>query len=173
MLNENFTIGQIVNTHGIKGQVKVYPYTDDLQRFKKYKKVDFNINGKLISNDVESVAIQNNMLIIKFKGIDSIEEANKLRNIYISINRAEANPLNDNEYYISDLIGLKVYDEDNSKYLGDIIDIIQTGSNDVYIVKDKSKDSEKEILLPAIEDVIKEINIKEGYIKVHLLEGLI
>lgn len=167
-MQDFFEIGQIVNTFGIKGMVKIYPYTEDVRRFEKLKKVYLVNQNSKKEYEIEEVKYHKNMVLAKFKGIDTVEQAENLRNSSIHIERKDATPLEEGCYYIADLIGLPVYTDEGEK-LGIIEDIFNTGSNDVYVVKDANK---KQILLPGIDEVIKEINIEEGKIIVHMLNGL-
>ncbi len=168
-MQQFFEIGQIVNTFGIKGMVKVVPYTDDIQRFDKLKKVYLVSKKEKKEYEVEEVKYQKNMVLIKFKGINSIEEAEELRNQYIQIPREDAINLEEGSYYIADLIGMKVITEEGEN-LGILEDIYNTGSNDIYVVKNELG---KQLLLPAIQDVIKKIDLEEEKMTVHLIEGLI
>ena len=152
-------IGQIVNTFGIKGMVKVVPYTDDIERFDDLKK----------EYEIQEVKYHKNMVLIKFKGIEKVEEAQNLRNSYLEIDRKDAKPLEEGVYYIVDLLGLEVYTEEG-KLLGKIDDIYNTGSNDIYVVKDNLG---KQVLLPAIKEVIKQVDLENKKIIVHILKGLI
>ena len=167
-MQEYFEIGQTVNTFGVKGMVKIYPYTDDITRFEKLKKVNLTGKNSKKEYEIEEVKYHKNMVLIKFKGVDTVEQAEELRNFYIQIERKDATPLEEGSYYIADLINLDVYTDEGEK-LGILEDIFNTGSNDVYVVKDLNG---KQILLPGIEDVIKEIDLKEGKILVHMLKGL-
>lgn len=160
---QKLEIGQIVNTFGIKGFVKIKPFTDDITRFENLK----NVYIKDKQYEIESVKYQKDMVLLKFKGIDKIEDAEYLRNCYLEINR-EDGILEEGAYYIVDLLGLEVI-TDTGKSLGKLDDIYNTGSNDIYVVKDELG---KQILLPAIKDVIKEIDIENKKITVHLLKGL-
>lgn len=165
----NLEIGQIVNTFGIKGFVKVNPFVDDISRFDDLKKVYIKKQKVLKELEVEEVKYHKNMVLVKFKGIDKVEEAETLRNSYLEVDRENAIDLQEGEYFIADLLGLEVI-TDEGKVLGKLEDIFNTGSNDIYVVKDELG---KQILLPAISEVIKEINIEDKKIVVHLLEGLI
>lgn len=165
----NLEIGQIVNTFGIKGFVKVNPFVDDISRFDDLKKVYIKKQKALKEFEVEEVKYHKNMVLVKFKGIDKVEEAENLRNSYLEVDRENAIDLEEGEYFIADLLGLDVI-TDEGKTLGKLEDIFNTGSNDIYVVKDEAG---KQILLPAISEVIKEINLEEKKILVHLLEGLI
>ena len=165
----NLEIGQIVNTFGIKGMVKVKPFTDDIRRFDELKTVYVEKNSTQTEYEIEEVKYHKDMVLIKFKGIDKVEQAEMLRNSYLTVSRDSVEKLEEGRYYIVDLLGLEVY-TDEQVLLGTLEDIFNTGSNDIYVVKDKQG---KQILLPAIQDVIKQIDIKNKKIIVHLLPGLI
>ena len=165
----NLEIGQIVNTFGIKGMVKVKPFTDDIRRFDELKTVYVEKNGNQTEYEIEEVKYHKDMVLIKFKGIDKVEQAEILRNSYLTVSRDSVEKLEEGRYYIVDLLGLEVY-TDEQVLLGTLEDIFNTGSNDIYVVKDKQG---KQILLPAIQDVIKQIDIENKKIIVHLLPGLI
>ena len=165
----NLEIGQIVNTFGIKGFVKVNPFVDDISRYDDLKKVYIKRNRELKELQVEEVKYHKNMVLLKLKGIDRVEDAELLRNSYLEVDRENAIELQEGEYFIADLLGLNVF-TDEGKELGKLDDIFNTGSNDIYVVKTEDG---KQILLPAISEVIKEINLEESKIVVHLLEGLI
>ena len=165
----NLEIGQIVNTFGIKGMVKVKPFTDDIRRFDELKTVYVEKNGSQTEYEIEEVKYHKDMVLIKFKGIDKVEQAEVLRNSYLTVSRDSVEKLEEGRYYIVDLLGLEVY-TDEQILLGTLEDIFNTGSNDIYVVKDKQG---KQILLPAIQDVIKQIDIENKKIIVHLLPGLI
>ena len=165
----NLEIGQIVNTFGIKGMVKVKPFTDDIRRFDELKTVYVEKNGNQTEYEIEEVKYHKDMVLIKFKGIDKVEQAEMLRNSYLTVSRDSVEKLEEGRYYIVDLLGLEVY-TDEQILLGTLEDIFNTGSNDIYVVKNKQG---KQILLPAIQDVIKQIDIENKKIIVHLLPGLI
>ena len=165
----NLEIGQIVNTFGIKGMVKVKPFTDDIRRFDELKTVYVEKNGNQTEYEIEEVKYHKDMVLIKFKGIDKVEQAEMLRNSYLTVSRDSIEKLEEGRYYIVDLLGLEVY-TDEQILLGTLEDIFNTGSNDIYVVKDKQG---KQILLPAIQDVIKQMDIENKKIIVHLLPGLI
>ena len=165
----NLEIGQIVNTFGIKGMVKVKPFTDDIRRFDELKTVYVEKNNNQTEYEIEEVKYHKDMVLIKFKGIDKVEQAEMLRNSYLTVSRDSVEKLEEGRYYIVDLLGLEVY-TDEQALLGTLEDIFNTGSNDIYVVKDKQG---KQILLPAIQDVIKQIDIENKKIIVHLLPGLI
>jgi 16S rRNA processing protein RimM len=168
-MKERLEVGQIVNTFGINGFVKVYPYVDDVSRFDNLKKVHIKSKKEEKELQIEDVKYQKNMVLVKFKGIDKIEDAEKLRNSYIEIDRADAIPLEEGQYFIADLLGLDVY-LDTGEKLGILDDIYNSGSSDIYVVKNELG---KQFLLPYIDDVVKQINLEEGKIIVHIIEGLI
>jgi len=168
-MEEYFEIGQIVNTNGLKGLLKVKPFTDDITRFENLDTIYIDINNKLVEFTIEDVKYIKNMVLLKLEGIDTIEQAEKYRNYYIKINRKDAEDLPEDTYYIVDLIDCEVYTDEKS-FLGKVVDVIQTGSNDVYVVK---QENGKEILLPAIADVVKDVDVTNKKIIVHLLKGLI
>ena len=162
-------IGQIVNTFGIKGQVKVAPFTDDIERFEELKKV-YIVNKKLRKEvEIENVKYHKNMVLLKFKCLDKIEDVEIFKNCYLEIDRKDGKPLDEGVYYIVDLLGLDVY-SDEDKHLGKVDDIYNTGSNDIYVVKDELG---KQILLPAIKEVIKSVDLENKKIMVHIIDGLL
>ena len=168
-MEEYFEIGQIVNTSGLKGEIKVKPFTDDITKFNNFKTIYISIKKELKEFEIEHVRFSKNMVFLKLKGIDTVEDAENYRNLYIKRKRDKDEKLEEDTYYIVDLLGCKVY-TDEQKELGEVVDVFSTGSNDVYVVKDELG---KQVLLPAIKDVIKNVDIENRTIIVHLLEGLI
>ena len=168
-MKERLEVGQIVNTFGIKGFVKIYPYVDDIRRFDDLKNVHIKLKKQETELEIEEVKYQKNMVLVKFKGIETVEAAEKLRNAFVEIDRKDAIPLEEGEYFIADLLGLDVF-VDTGEKLGILDDIFNTGSNDIYVVKNELG---KSILLPRIKEVFKEIDVKNKKIIVHLIEGLI
>lgn len=169
-MQDYFEIGQIVNTSGLKGLVKANLFTDEMTKIEKFKKVLIEKNKKLTEYEIEEVKYHKNQVLIKFKGIDDIDKAETLRNCFIKVSREEEPELPEDTYYIVDLIGLDVY-LDSGEKLGTLKEVfpVQSGNHDVYVIETEGKD----ILLPAIGDVIKEIDIKNKKMVVHLLEGLV
>jgi 16S rRNA processing protein RimM len=167
---EYIEIGQIVNTQGLKGEVKVMPFTDDINRFDDLEKIYVEINSSKQLLEIEKVRYVKNMVILKFKGKDRIEDIEKYKGKYIFIDETDKLELPDDTFYISDLIGLEVIDNSNNNSIGKIVDVFSTGSNDVYVVK--SEDG-KEILLPAIKQVINNIDLINKKVIVNLIEGLL
>lgn len=168
-MEKYFEIGQIVNTSGLKGVIKVKPFTDDITKFNKLKNIYISIKNDLKEFKIEEVRINKNMVFLKLDGINTIEEAEKYRNCYLKIKRDKEEKLEEGSYYVVDIIGCNVY-TDKQEFLGEIIDIFSTGSNDVYVAQNKLG---KQILLPATKEVIKNIDIENKKIIVHLLEGLL
>lgn len=164
-------VGKIVNTHSLKGEVKVISSTDfEEERFKKGSKLLITRGNQLIREViVESYRNHKNFLLVKFEGIDSVEEAEKLKNLQIKIDSDEAGELEENEFYFHEIIGCQVFDE-NDRNLGEIIDILTPGANDVWVIKGENG---KEILIPYIEDVVKKIDITSKKVNIEVMEGLI
>ena len=167
-MNKYLELGQIVNVKGLKGEVKVNSFTDDNTKFERIPNVFLKQKGNLKEYSIEKVGYSKNQVIIKFKGVNTVEEAETLRNAYIVVDREIFGELPEGVYYIADLLGLDVYTEDGT-LLGKVDDIFSTGSNDVYVVKDELG---KQKLLPGIDEVIKQIDLKSGKIIVNLIEGL-
>ncbi len=162
-------IGQIVNTFGIKGMVKVKPFTDNIERFSNLEKIYIKNKSGQTEYKIQEVKYHKNMVLIKFEGIENPEQADLLRNSYLIVDRETEEPLEPGRYYIVDMIGLDVFIDDN-EYLGKLEDIYNTGSNDIYVVKNELG---KQVLLPAIEDVIKNIDMDNKKVIVHLIPGLV
>lgn len=169
MKQEYFEIGQIVNTFGIKGFVKIVPFTDDLERFEELESVFVVKQKQLIEMQIEEVKYHKNLVLVKFKGIEDINMAEKYKGCYIKIKRENARKLPKDTYFIADLIGIDVYDE-NGNLLGKVDDIFNNKSHDVYVIKD---DLGKQILLPSTKEVIKDVDVEKGKIIVHLIDGLV
>ena len=168
-MQKRLEVGQIVNTFGIKGEVKVMPFTDDITRFDDLEKVYVKTKKEEKLYKIQNVRYHKNMVLIKFENIETPEQAELIRNAFLEIDRENAIPLEEGTYYIADLIGMEVYSDDGNK-LGIVEDIYNTGANDIYVVKN---DLGKQILLPGIKEVIKEVNLDTEKITVHLIPGLI
>ena len=167
-MEKYFEIGQIVNTSGLKGVIKVKPFTDDITKFNNLKTIYIDLKNGLKSFEIEKVYFNKNMVFLKLKGIDTVEQAENYRNYYLKIERREET-LKENSYYIVDIEGCKVYTDDE-KFLGKVSEVFSTGSNDVYVVK---SDDGKQILLPAIKDVIISVDIENKKMVVRPMEGLL
>lgn len=168
MDNDLFRVGVIANTHGIRGEVKVYPTTDDVNRFDDLKNVILDTGKEKLELQVQGVKYFKNMVILKFKGIDNINEIEKYKGKDLLVTRENAVPLGKNEYYIADLIDMEVFDEEGKK-LGVLNDVMQTGANDVYVI---ILENGSELLLPNIDQCILDVNVEEKKMTVHVLEGL-
>lgn len=168
-MNKYLELGQIVNVKGLKGEIKVNPFTDDATKFERIKSIVVKSKNQNTEYEIEKVGYHKNQVILKLKGVDTIDDAEKLRNSYILVDRDVFGELPEGVYYLADLIGLDVYTEDESRFLGKVDDIFQTGSNDVYVVKDETG---KELYLPGIPDCIKKIDLENSKILVNLIKGL-
>lgn len=168
-MEDLFQVGIITSTHGVKGEVKVYPTTDDVKRFKKLKDIILDTGKEYVALELESVKFFKQMVILKFKGINSLNDVEKFRQKSLYVTRANAVRLRKDEYFIADLIGLKVIDEEN-KELGTLEDVMVTGANDVYVI---SLLNGKELLLPAIKQCILNVDMENQCMQVHVLDGLI
>lgn len=168
MENNMLEVGKIVNTHGLRGDVKVVAWMDYPEEFENLSTVWLKTRKELKKLTVSSVKYQKNNLIVKFKEFSDINEAEQYKNCVLYAEREELGELPDGVHYIVDLIGLEVVDESGEK-IGQIADVFNTGANDIYDVKREGK---KNLLLPVIDDVVKEIDIESGKVTVHVMEGL-
>ena len=169
MKQEYIEIGQIVNTFGIKGFVKVNPFTDDMQRFRELNYVFVVRNKELLKMQIEEVKYHKNVVLVKFKGVEDINMAEQYKGCYIRIKREDARKLPKDTYFIADLIGVSVFDE-NDNFLGKVNDIYNNKVHDIYVIKD---DLGKQILLPSTKEIIKQIDVENDRIVVHLIDGLV
>ena len=161
-------VGVISSTHGIRGEVKVFPTTDDPLRFKKLKKVLLDTGREQLELEVQSVKFFKQFVIVKFKGIDNINDIEKYKGKGLFVPREDAVPLDEDEYYIADLIGMEVFTEDGR--FGVVKEVMETGANEVYIV---DSDDHGEVLIPAIRQCVLDVNVEEKKMLVRLLDGLI
>ncbi len=168
-MDDRLRVGIITATHGIRGEVKVFPTTDDAGRFSELERVYADMGEVKVPLEIQSVKFFKQYAILKFNGIDNINEAEKYKGKDLLIDRKEAVPLEEDEYYIADLIGLKVYTEDGEN-IGVLKDVIRTGANDVYAVNSKKYG---EILIPAIKECILSVSIEEKRLDIHLMDGLL
>ena len=165
-------VGAITTTHGVGGAVKVFPTTDDAKRFKKLKHVFMDIGKnqqELKELEITQVKFFKNLVILKFKGFDSINDVEGWRGRPLYVTREQAVPCEEGEYFIADLIGLSVVSKEGEA-LGTITDVLQTGANDVYVV---SQPGRTDLLLPAILDCILEVDMENRSMTVHVLPGLL
>ena len=162
-------VGIITSTHGVRGEVKVYRTTDDPRRFRRLKEVVLDTGREKLNLEIEGVKFFKQFVILKFKGLDNINDIEKYRQKSLYVTRKNAVRLQRDEYFIADLIGLKVQDEDGTE-LGTVKDVIETGANDVYEVEMADGRS---LLLPAIKQCILNVDVENGMMQVHVLEGLL
>ena len=163
----HFKVGQIVNTQGLKGEVKVYTYTDDINRFDELDKFYLDKDRENAMN-VEKVRYKGNMVIMKIKGIDTVEEAQKLRNKFMYVSREESRDLEEGEYFIADMIGIKAYTVD-SDYVGELKEVLQYAANDVYVIKNE----DKEYLIPAMMKFVPTIDMENRKMIIDPIKGML
>ncbi len=163
-------VGGIANTHGIRGEVKVFPTTDDPKRFSSLKEVKLDTGKDYLDLEIEAVKYFKQFVILKFKGFDNINDIERYKGKQLYVTREHSVKLKEDEYFIADMIGLEVRDEDD-KTIAELVDVMQTGANDVYTIK--MLDDNSEILIPAIKECILDVNINKHYMKIHLMDGLI
>lgn len=168
-MEDMLKVGVITSTHGVRGEVKVFPTTDDPARFKRLKKVMLDTGKETIPLEVQGVRYFKQFVILKFKGIDNINDIEKYKKCPLLVSREDAVPLEEDEYFIADMIGMEVVTEDGEGF-GTLKDVLQTGANDVYVVTNIRGE---EILLPAIKECILKVDIKSRKMIVHLMDGLI
>lgn len=170
-METRFQVGVITSPHGVIGEVNVFPTTDDPKRFRRLKEVIL-VQGKNEKTvEIESVKFFKNMVILKLAGYDDRDSVEKLRQCSLFVPREKAVRLKEDEYFIADLMGLKVLDGDaEDAELGTLEDVMETGANDVYVIRLLDG---RELLLPAIKQCILEVNVEEGFVRVHVLDGLL
>ncbi len=168
-MEKQLQVGVISSTHGIRGEVKVFPTTNDAARFKQLKQVYLDTGKEQILLQIEHVKFFKQFAILKFKGINHINDIEKYRGKSLLVDREDAVALEEDEYYIADMIGMEVYTEEGSLF-GSLRDVMETGANDVYIISTKEHG---DVLIPAIRDCILDVNVEENRMTIHLMEGLI
>lgn len=161
-------VGVISSTHGIRGEVKVFPTTEDINRFKSLKEVILDTGKEYLNLEIQNVKFFKNMAILKFKGIDNINDIEKYKGKDLLVTRENALPLEEGEYYVYDVLGSSVVTEDG-KELGELKEILATGANDVYVVATPDR---KELLIPSIPQCILNVDVEQKVVTVHLLEGM-
>ena len=167
-MEDFFRVGVIANTHGIRGEVKIFPTTDDVKRFDYLKEAYIDAGKEKIKVEVSNVRYFKNLVIVKFKGIDNINDIERYKGKDLLVTRENALPLEEGEYYLADIIGANVYTEYGNLF-GSLEDVIETGANLVYSVQHEGK----EVLLPVIDDCVKEVNVEEKKVIVHIMKGLL
>lgn len=168
-MEERLQVGIISSTHGVRGEVKVFPTTDDVNRFKKLKEVILDTGRETKVLEIEGVKFFKQFAILKFKGIDTLNDVEKYRGQSLYVTRENAVKLKKDEYFIADLMGLRVLDEEGQE-IGVLKEVLETGANDVYII---TMNDGRELLLPAIKQCVLEVNVEEGFIRIHILDGLL
>lgn len=163
-------VGVISSTHGLRGEVKVFPTTDDAARFQTLKNVVLDTGREKLDLEIQSVRFFKQFVIVKFKGIDNINDIEKYKGKSLFVTRENAVELEEDEYYIGDLIGMEVYTDDSEERFGVLKDVMETGANEVYII---TSENHGEVLLPAINECILDIDVEAKKMKVHLMEGLL
>jgi len=167
-MDDLFIIGKIVNTVGVRGELKIFPTTDDPRRFDLLDTVRIQLRGDEFTKKILKVRYHKNLVMLMLDGVDNLEAADALRGGVIVVQRGDALPLNDNEYYLQDLVGMAVLDEDGVS-LGILADVIFTAANDVYVVR---RDGKKDLLIPAIAQCILKVDVETKQMVVHLLDKL-
>ena len=162
-------VGVITTTHGVRGEVKVYPTTDEPERFLELDYVLLDTGRELRKLEIKNVKFFKNLVILKFKGVDNINDIEKYKGRDLWIPREEGQELEEDEYYIADLLGMSVVLEDGQEF-GTLKDVMETGANDVYII-DSAEHGE--VLLPAIKECILDVGLEKNVMTIHLMKGLI
>ena len=168
-MEKQLQVGVISSTHGVRGEVKVFPTTDDVTRFTQLKKVYLETGREMLPLEIQNVKFFKQFAILKFKGIDNINDIEKYRGKSLMIDREDAVDLDEDEYFIADMIGMKVCTEDGSEF-GTLKDVMETGANDVYIIDSLEHG---EVLIPAIRECILDVDMDEERMTIHLMEGLV
>ena len=168
-MEELLQVGVITSTHGVRGEVKVYPTTDDATRFKQLKHVLLDTGKETLPLEIQGVKFFKQFVILKFKGIDNINDIEKYKRCPILVERCDAVELEEDEYFIADMIGMAVETEEGKEF-GTLKDVIETGANDVYVI---DSIEHGEVLVQAIKECILNVNIEECRMKIHLMDGLV
>lgn len=168
-MEEYLQVGVIASTHGIRGEVKVFPTTDDAKRFQNCKQLLLDTGKERMELEVEGIKYFKQFVILKFKGIDSINDVECYKGKSLLVTRENAVKLRKGEYFIADLIGLIVCNEAGEK-IGVLEDVLQTGANDVYNIR---LSDGRELLLPAIRECVLEVDVENRWMKIHIMEGLL
>ena len=162
-------VGVITSTHGVRGEVKVFPTTDDARRFKRLKEVILDTGKEQITLEIEGVKFFKQFVILKFKGLDNINDVEKYRQKSLYVTRKNAVRLSKDEYFVADLMGLRVQNEEGED-IGVLREVMETGANDVYVI---DLADGRELLLPAIKQCVLNVDIEAGFVQVHILNGLL
>ena len=168
-MDEFIKVGIITSTHGLRGEVKVFPTTDDAKRFLDLEEIILDTGKGKRQLVIERVRFFKNMVILKFKGIDTIDDVQKFRQKELLVTRDQAVPLKEDEYFIADLIGLLAL-SDEGEDLGTLAGVMQSAANDVYVIRKPGAD---DLLIPAIRECILDVDIEGGQMRIHVMDGLI
>ena len=168
-MEELLQVGVITSTHGVRGEVKVFPTTDDAARFKQLKHVLLDTGREMKPLEIQGVKFFKQFVILKFKGIDNINDIERYKRCPLLVERKDAVELKEDEYFIADMIGIQVETEDGEVF-GTLKDVMETGANDVYVI---DTEEHGEVLVPAIKECILDVDMESGIITVHLMNGLI
>ena len=168
-MEELLQVGVITQTHGIRGEVKVFPTTDDAARFQELRQVLLDTGKETLPLEIENVKFFKQFVILKFKGYDNINDVERYKRCPLLVERSEAVPLEEDEYYITDMIGIQVTTDEGEDF-GVLKDVMATGANDVYVIDHPSAG---EVLVPAIKECILEVDIPGRKMKIHVMDGLI
>ena len=165
-MEDMLQVGVITQTHGVRGEVKVFPTTDDVNRFKKLKQVILDTGKETMPLEIQSVKFFKQFVILKFKGIDNINDIEKYKRCSLYVTREHAVALEEDEYFIADMIGMEVCTEDGNIF-GTLKDVIETGANDVYVIENAEHG---EVLVPAIKECIRSVDIEKGQMMIHRMD---
>ncbi len=168
-MEEMLKVGVIASTHGVRGEVKVFPTTDDPARFKGLKEVMLDAGKETIPLEIENVKFFKQFVILKFKGIDNINDIERYRKCPLMVTRENAVALGEGEYFVADMIGMETVTEDGERF-GTLKDVLRTGANDVYVIESAKHG---EVLIPAIKECVLNVDIEERRMRIHLMDGLI
>ncbi len=168
-MEELLQVGVITQTHGIRGEVKVFPTTDDAARFQELKQVLLDTGKEKLSLEIESVKFFKQFVILKFRGYDNINDIERYKRCPLLVEREHAVPLEEDEYFITDMIGMKVV-TDKGEEFGVLKDVMTTGANDVYVIEHPEAG---EVLIPAVKECVLDVDVSGGQMKIHVMDGLI
>ncbi len=166
---EYFRVGVIANSHGVKGEVKVHPTTDDINRFKDLDTIFLDENGTYRELHIKSVKFVKNMVVLGFEEFNNMNDILGFKGMELYVDRENAIPLNEGEFYVADMIGADII-TDEGNHFGTLKDVLKTGANDVYVI---NTDEGKEVLFPSIPECILEKDLENKEIKVHIMDGLL
>ena len=161
-------IGKVANTHGVRGDLKIFPLTDDITRFELLNQIRIENNNRIYTCTITGIKYFKNLVILQLKEVQNMNEALELKGGTVLIPMEEVLPLAENENYIYEMIGLIAKEEDGTE-LGPLKEVLETGTHDIYVIDDGSKHG---LMIPAVNEFVREVNVNEGYLIVKLIEGL-